>query len=110
MNQLDQALMAENQAILNQFADQGSDLSQARVIDFEHVFQDKTAADRFCNLAEAKGYKATLYERDDGNWDAQASTRIIPTADAITRREMELSTLARQLDGYADGWGFYRTQ
>lgn len=110
MNQLDKALLAENQAILNQFADQGSDLSQARVIDFEHVFQDKTAADRFCNLAEAEGYKATLYERDDGNWDAQASTRIIPTADAITLCEMELSTLARQHDGYADGWGFYRTQ
>jgi hypothetical protein len=109
MTQLDKAILAENQAILSRFAAEGSDLSQERVIDFEHVFETKTAADVFCNLAEAGGYTPTLYKRDDGRWDAQASTRMVPTAESITQCEVELGELASQHGGYKDGWGFFRS-
>ena len=109
MSDLDPALLAENQAILDRFKAEGSDLSSARTIDFEHVFERRDQAEAFLNRTEGRGFKATLYDRDDGLWDAQASCEMIPTAEAITQVEQALGQLAADVGGKVDGWGFYRS-
>ena len=109
MTELNRALLAENQEILARFVAAGSDLSSARVIDFEHLFEHRSQAEAFLRTAKERGYTATLYDRDDGLWDAQARREMVPTAEAITAAEQELGQLAIEAGGNADGWGFFRS-
>ena len=109
MNELDPGLLAENQEILDRFVEQGSDLAARRIVDFEHLFEQRSHAEAFLRKVEEQGYKATLYDRDDGLWDAQASCEMVPTAAAITEAEQALGQLATIAGGKADGWGFYRS-
>lgn len=102
-------LLEENAAILQRFLAEGSDLSAKRGVDFEHLFAQRRAADAFSNAAEVLGFTPKLYERDDGHWDVCITLEIIPTAEAITETEERLGRLAREHDGKADGWGFFRT-
>ena len=109
MNDLDQTLLAENREILARFEAEGSDLSDLRVIDFEHLFDRRHQAEGFLRIVETQGYTATLFGRDDGQWDAQASREMMPTAEEITLAEQTLGLIAADHGGKADGWGFFRS-
>ena len=103
-------LLAENRAVLAQIASSGGDLTASRNVDFEHVFPDKQTAARFVQLAQKAGYEAQVWRADDGEWNATARARLIPTAQDITDIEIALDRIAKTVGGKADGWGFWRPE
>ena len=96
-----------NAAVLSNIAAQGRDLTIVRFIDFEHLFQEREAAETFAHQAASLGFqtKVRLYG-DDENWNVTVSKNMVPSCEQITAVEQQLDVLAHQYGGYADGWGF----
>ena len=88
----------------------GSDLGLPRLIDFSHVFPDRTSADAFALEAQRAGFSTDIeeVERDEDPWDVTASREMTPTCEDVTNAEVQLDALARSHRGRADGWGFFR--
>ncbi len=103
------SLLDENRAVLAQIAEAGSDLTEPRQIDFEHVFPNEQSALAFANLGSANGYSTNVWLNEEGEWNVTANATLLPTAEEITRVEELLDQLAQSNSGKADGWGFYRT-
>ncbi|NTG50040.1 ribonuclease E inhibitor RraB [Agrobacterium rhizogenes] len=104
------SLFEENAAILRKMESDGSDLGLPRVIDFSHVFPDRTSANAFAGEVEKEGYATAVeeVEREEYRWDVTASKQMAPTCGNITNTEERLDALARSYQGRADGWGFFR--
>lgn len=101
--------VAENAAVLRDIAAKGADVSRPRVVDFAHIFRDVEAARAFADEVARDGYAVEIRSYVDGDfpWDATASKKITPTAEAITMVEIDLNYHATMYGGRADGWGFY---
>ena len=103
-------LLAENRAVLAQIVSSGGDLTASRNVDLEHVFPDEQTAARFVQLAHRAGYEAEVWHTEDGEWNATARARLVPTAQGITDIEIALDRIAKTVGGKADGWGFWRPE
>jgi hypothetical protein len=111
----------ENDEVLRHLADDGTDLTFPRKVDFSFVFPDKLSARRFAEVAGQQGYATAVeYAIDDeamaedeevqqprDPWDVTASKVIVPTCGNITGIEESLGELARRHGGRPDGWGFF---
>ena len=71
---------------------------------------DEQTAARFVQLAQSTGYEAEVWRAEDGEWNATARARLIPTAQGITDIEIALDQIAKTVGGKADGWGFLRPE
>lgn len=111
LRNLRMSLLDENTAILMKFEAEGKDLSSMKLIDFSHLFADVASANRFAADAEAEGFKIAVDQShsSEHTWDVTASKVLLPSADAITEAEAQLSTLAEFHQGYADGWGLFNS-
>ena len=95
---------AENEAVLGNFEERGVDLSRPILVDFSHLFSDRTSADQFAMEAERFGFTITVNCAEA--WDVTASKIMLPTCSNVTAAELQLGELARARGGKADGWGF----
>jgi hypothetical protein len=85
----------------------GADMSAQYEVDFEHVFPDRAAAERFARLTKKHG-KVELSEYDGDSsfyWQVRVVVALIPTYADISRVEQELDAIAGSCNGRADGWG-----
>ena len=98
-------VLNDNAAVLAGMAERGDDLAQARVIEFAHVFGDRSAATAFRAWVEQQGYAATVEDRDDAGIDVIVRQRMAPDLLALTELELTLAAAARDHDGEPDGWG-----
>ena len=101
--------IAANAAILRDIAARRGDISGSRLVDFAHIFRDFEAASAFADEAAREGYAVEIsqYGDEDFPWDVRASREMAPTAETITKAEVDLSYYAIMHGGRADGWGFY---
>ncbi len=84
----------ENGDVLRRMARHGDDLSQARAIEFAHVFADKKAAELFAAEASGLGYQSSVEERDAGKgWDVICAKVMLPTHEGITKAEVSVQPL-----------------
>ncbi|MBW8733764.1 MAG: ribonuclease E inhibitor RraB [Asticcacaulis sp.] len=107
-------LFEENTQILRNIAESGCPLTEPRAVDFAHVFYRFAGAEAFVADMIQRGFRAEVNERDDedvkpkvAEWDVIVSTVMIPTCEAITSTEEELTALAQPYGGRPDGWGFW---
>lgn len=92
----------ENGDVLRRMLANGDDLSRARTINFEHVFSSKSDALSF--LTETCGEDITVSMSQiaqDGRWNVQVSTHMLPTHSGITDVETRFDSVARTFGGIA---------
>lgn len=99
--------LEDNAAALAAMADQGDDLTQARDVEFAHVFGQRSGAEAFCTWAKKQGYSASVEERDDASTDVIIRHRMIPELRPLTDLELTLAGAAAEYAGNADGWGCF---
>jgi hypothetical protein len=103
---MDEAL-DENAAVLARMAEQGDDLTQAREIEFAHLFEDHRAAEAFHAWAQQQGYAATVEAREDAGTDVIVRRLMVPNLQQLTDLELTLAAAARDHAGEPDGWGCF---
>jgi len=99
--------LEDNAAALAAMAEQGDDLTQARDVEFAHVFGQRSEAEAFCAWAKKQGYSASVEERDDASTDVIIRHRMIPELRPLTDLEFTLAGAAEEYSGDADGWGCF---
>ncbi len=96
-----------NGELLRLMQEQGDDLSAPRDIDFYVIFESRAQADAFALAAStALGLPAqvTPYEKTD-KWQTALTRHMPPEHALLNSLEQQISGLARQHGGEADGWG-----
>lgn len=87
----------------------GADMSATYAIDFEHVFPEVSAAERFVREAAMPGRRVGDVNEYDGAsgyyWQVRVVVRMVPTYAAVTSVEHELGEVAKACGGRTDGWG-----
>lgn len=93
---------------LNQFQQNGFDLSQAMEIDFFIAVPSKKSGDQVAIKGEKFGFKVSV-EKDEetGEWTCYCAKTLIPEYYEVVRIEKELDSIAIPYGGYADGFGSY---
>lgn len=97
----------ENASALANMAAQGDDLTQARDVEFAHVFEDRDAANAFSGWAQSQGYVVTVEDREDAGADVIVRQRMVPELLTLTDLELALTDAARDYGGEPDGWGCF---
>ena len=99
----------ENGDVLRRMEENGVNLTNPRVVNFEHCFSSEASARSFLEQVRDSVDEVIFYEpeleEEPGNWEVQCRVRIIPTYLAITETEERLASVARSQNGYPDGWG-----
>jgi len=85
----------------------GDDLTQARDVEFAHIFDDRKSAAAFRSWADQQGYVATVQDRGDECTDVIVRRKMVPEVSAVTEVELTLATAARDHGGAPDGWGCF---
>ena len=83
----------------------------SRDVNFSVVFPDEKVADRFLMEFNPEGvrFEKSPYDGAEGFTFQITLTRCMcPTYSNITAYEEEIATLARELGGRNDGWGFFQ--
>jgi regulator of RNase E activity RraB len=93
---------------LNQFQQNGFDLSKPLDIDFFVAVPSKKTGDQVAIKAEKLGFKVSV-EKDEetGEWTCYCAKTLIPEHSEVVRIEEELDSMAKPYSGYADGFGSY---
>lgn len=101
--------LAENAEVLRNIAARGVDITGSRLVDFAHIFHGMESAHAFAEEASREGYAVEIARHANGDfpWDVKVSKEMIPTVEAITAAEVDLSYFATMHGGRSDGWGFY---
>jgi hypothetical protein len=94
-----------DEIVLAQLRAAGSDLSRAHDPEFFLYFAAEENARTACGRLEGRGFKVRLEPTPDDRWLCLATKTLVLQIDALTGLRLELSDLARQLDGVYDGWG-----
>jgi hypothetical protein len=101
----------DNGAVLHNMQQSGDDLSQARNVDFEHIFPSREGALTFAasTINETDDVKISWYEAAR-SWNVTVTRHMVPDHGAITRLESALDSLARAAGGESDGWGCFEVR
>ena len=99
--------LEDNAGVLARMAEQGDDLTQARDVDFAHIFNNRSMAEAFCAWAERQGYAATVETREDARTDVIVRQRMVPDLHLLTDVELTLAAASRDYAGEPDGWGCF---
>ncbi len=95
-------------AALERIALDGSDMSRPLDMDFFVAVPDAAAGNVVATRAAELGF-ATNVEQDaeSQEWTCYCTKRLVPTFDAVVAIEQQLEALARDVGGYADGFGTF---
>lgn len=98
----------ETGEVLNQFQQNGFDLSRPLEIDFFVAVPSKKIGDQVAKKVVNLGFKTSV-ERDEetGEWTCYCTKTLIPEYAEVVRIEKELTSIAKPYGGYADGFGSY---
>jgi hypothetical protein len=93
---------------LRHLAEDGSDLTRPMVVDFFVVVPDEAVGHVVVVRTAPMGFASRL-ERDDEEdaWTCVCSVTIVPTFERVRALERLLDRLARELGGFADGFGSF---
>ncbi len=96
----------DNGAVLFNMQRSGDDLSQARNVDFEHIFSSKESALSFAAATMNETDKVCIsWFQAERCWNVCVTRHMAPEHSAISSLESTLQTLARKHGGDSDGWG-----
>ena len=93
---------------LNQFQQNGFDLTKPMTIDFFVAVPSKKVGAQVAIKAEKLGFKSSVeQDAETAEWTCYCAKKLIPEYSVIVQIEDELNTIANQYGGYADGFGSY---
>ena len=93
---------------LNQFQQNGFDMSKPMEIDFFVAVSSEKTGNQVATEAKKLGFNVSV-EKDDesGDWTCYCAKTLVPEYSEVVRIEKELDSLAKPYGGYADGFGSY---
>lgn len=93
--------------MLRRMKDDGDDLTKARDIEFNHLFDCEADAIAFENAVRGEGYSNIDHDfwHEVAAWLTSVRLRMVPDLDGITATELALNEIAKDFDGKPDGWG-----
>ncbi|HEX7261272.1 MAG TPA: ribonuclease E inhibitor RraB [Luteolibacter sp.] len=96
-----------NADVLRRMRDDGDDLTEARDIEFNHLFDREADAIAFENAVRGEGYSKVDHDfwHEVDAWLTSVSIRMVPELAGITANESSLNEIALNLNGWPDGWG-----
>lgn len=98
----------ETGVALKQFVKDGSDLSKLMEIDFFVAIPSKQKGNKVALEAEELGFKTSIeFDVESGEWTCYCTKTLIPEYLEVVKIEKQLSSIAKQHDGYVDGFGSY---
>ena len=100
----------ENGSVLAEMQDAGIDLSKPLMVEFFQLFEKKENAQAMADHIIASDMQAQVSVHPDQTpnvWDMDCKIELIPSYDNIVSMEDKFEKLARQFDGYNDGWGVH---
>lgn len=98
----------ENGRLLAEMHGEGIDLSKPHTVDFFHLFEKKTQAEKMAEVMTEQHPDVTVKVFEDdtpGVWDVSCTLTMVPSYDNICEMESTFESIADKCDGYADGWG-----
>ena len=101
----------ENGDVLRRMQDSGDILTEARMVEYQHIFAAKLDAIAFLTEAADEGVKVTIdWYPDENCWNVQVARLMVPTHEDITAMEGRLDRMAKMHGGRADGWGCFEVR
>ncbi|QDP00262.1 ribonuclease E inhibitor RraB [Thalassotalea sp. PS06] len=97
-------------SVLLDMQDAGMDLSQPVVVEFFQLFEVKDNAQAMADFLKTQEEVIEVKLHPDQTpevWDVDCTVKMIPSYDNIRVKEAYFEKLARQYDGYNDGWGVH---
>ena len=95
-------------AALRMYADEGWDLSKPMDMDFFVVVPSEAIGHVVVVRTAPMGFTSRLEQEDDsGEWTVNCAITIVPTFERVIALERLLDRLARELGGFADGFGSF---
>ena len=96
----------ENGVVLRRMYERGDDLSKPRMVDFCFVFSDRRQALAFAEIVDHRDLEVSIsYYEEREMWEVVVRRHMIPTHEAITLLESDLTEKAESVGGEPDGWG-----
>ena len=103
-NQQDKA----TRAALERIAKDGSDLKRPLKMDFFVVVPDEVGGHTVAARASELGFDTSVeQDSESGEWTCICSKVLVPSYEVVVSIEMKLDSLARDIGGYADGFGTF---
>jgi hypothetical protein len=95
-------------AALQRIAQDGSDLSRPLKMDFFVAVPDQASGLAVASRVRPLGFDASLDQDDQtGEWTCYCTKLLVPTYDTVVEIESLLDSIAREVGGYADGFGTF---
>ena len=106
--ELDSIPNDETGQALKNIAQDGSSLSKPMEIDFFVAVPSKSAGNKIALKVQELGYKISVeQDGETGDWTCYCAKTLIPKYKEVVRIEDELDSIAKEYNGYADGFGSY---
>lgn len=99
------AAASDDQAVLDQLAAAGSDLSKPHHVEFYLYFPTEQAAQQAAEKLEAEGFEGEMKRAADlSSWLCLVNQQMVPDLPKITATKRRLAAVAREFGGEYDGW------
>ena len=99
---------AATRAALKRIAQAGSDLSRPLKMDFFVAVPDEASGRIVATRADSLGFETKLHlDEESQEWTCYCTKTLVATYERVRRVESRLNSLARDLGGYADGFGTF---
>ncbi|GLX77978.1 hypothetical protein tinsulaeT_13180 [Thalassotalea insulae] len=98
----------ETGQVLAEMQDAGIDLAAEHKVVFFQLFEKKEQAMAMAEHLAAKAPEIIVDLHPDQTpnvWDLDCTLVMVPNYDTIVAQEAQFEQIARQFDGYNDGWG-----
>ncbi|PAU77003.1 hypothetical protein CK501_15670 [Halovibrio salipaludis] len=93
---------------LNQFQENGFDLSKPMEVDFFVAVPSKSSGEYVAVKAEEAGFSVSVEQDvETGEWTCYCTKKILPEYSEIVKLEKQLDKMAGLYGGYADGFGSF---
>lgn len=93
---------------LERIEQSGSDMHQPMLFDFFVSIAKKENAQKISEKVTKLGFSTKIiYSEEFDDWTCECSKVIIPDLDTVFRIEQELNHIAKEFDGFIDGFGSY---
>lgn len=95
-------------AALERIARDGSDLDRPLKMDFFIAVPDETSGRAMAARAADLGFDTSVeQDSETGDWTCYCTKVLVATYEAVVAIEEQLDSLARDIGGYADGFGTF---
>ncbi len=98
----------ETGQVLAEMQQAGIDLSISHDVVFYHLFEQQTQAQAMADFVKQNiaNVNVSVHVDETPNvWDVDCTVKMVPSHEAVVKKEVDFEQLATKFSGYSDGWG-----